>query len=216
MKEYIKLLKLCRYGFRFKLNLACFLIFLGVGILIEIVSKGENMLGGFYIVLCSMYMYQFFISLSLTDMIQSSGLKYKLNVVLPVAANVIFFFIFYSFVALFRYGVIRNNPQMESTMATTILLCALFVIVLYIYTAFAYKYFIVSVFAFCITFAVTMGILGSDPSHFFPNMSYGCAVLIGYAAVLLGGLAEFVIGKLLYKKPLSERAFRGIFKSQID
>ena len=94
MKEYIKLLKLCRYGFRFKLNLACFLIFLGVGILIEIVSKGENMLGGFYIVLCSMYMYQFFISLSLTDMIQSSGLKYKLNAVLPVAANVIFCFIF--------------------------------------------------------------------------------------------------------------------------
>ena len=216
MKEYIKLLKLCKYGFRFKLNLACFLIFLGVGILIEITSKGNNMLGGFYIVICSMYMYQFFISLSLTDFVQSSGLKYKLHVVLPVVANVVFCFILYSFVAGFRFLVLKNNPADESTMVTTILLCALFIIVLYIYTAFAYKYFIVAVVVFCMTFSVAMGVIGTDPSAYCPDISYGCAVLIGYAAVFLGGLAEFIIGKLLYKKPLSERAFRGIFKSQIE
>ena len=36
--------------------------------------------------------------------------------------------------------------------------------------------------------------------------------LLGYIAILAGGAFEILIGELLYKKPLSEFAFRGFFR----
>ena len=216
MKEYIKLIKLCKYGFRFKLNLICFILFFAIGLLLEVTSGGQNVLGSIYIVLCSMYMYQFIISLSLTDMVQSSGLKYKLNVNLPVIANVVFCFIFYTFVVIHRYSIVKAYPSMESNMVTALLVTAVFIIVLFLYTAFAYKYFIISVIMFTITFSITMGIVGYDMSAYDHVLSYKGAVIIGYAAVIIGGALEYIISRTLYNKPLSERAFRGVFKSQID
>ena len=36
--------------------------------------------------------------------------------------------------------------------------------------------------------------------------------LLGYIAIFAGGAFEILIGELLYKKPLSEFAFRGFFR----
>lgn len=36
--------------------------------------------------------------------------------------------------------------------------------------------------------------------------------LLGYIAIFAGGELEILIGELLYKKPLSEFAFRGFFR----
>ena len=36
--------------------------------------------------------------------------------------------------------------------------------------------------------------------------------LLGYIPIFAGGALEILIGELLYKKPLSEFAFRGFFR----
>ena len=44
------------------------------------------------------------------------------------------------------------------------------------------------------------------------NMGLGMIAVLGYVAILSGALIEYAISSLLYRFPLSDFAFRGIFK----
>ena len=59
MKDMIKFLKLCKYSFKFKTNCIFLIIFFIIGVINEVATKGTQYLGGFYIVLTSIYLFQF-------------------------------------------------------------------------------------------------------------------------------------------------------------
>lgn len=42
------------------------------------------------------------------------------------------------------------------------------------------------------------------------NVNLGIMAAFGYAAVILGGVLEYVLSSVLYRKPLSEFALNGI------
>lgn len=44
------------------------------------------------------------------------------------------------------------------------------------------------------------------------NVNLGIMAAFGYAAVILGGVLEYVLSSVLYRKPLSEFALNGIAK----
>lgn len=43
-------------------------------------------------------------------------------------------------------------------------------------------------------------------------INFSVIAVAGYVIIILGGLLEYGIARLLYRKPLSEYAFRGVFK----
>ena len=85
---------------------------------------------------------------------------------------------------------------------------------IFIYAAFVYKYFLASVMVFCFTisFSITsFNIINNIDA--LANITTGQVVASGYIIIVVGTLLQYLICRLLIKKPITQRAFRGIFKN---
>ena len=64
---------LSKYGLKVKLQLGMAAFFFAIGVVVDIVSKGSSYIGGFYIILAGMFIFQCIISMDASTLIQSSG-----------------------------------------------------------------------------------------------------------------------------------------------
>lgn len=213
MKDMINFLKLCKYSFKFKTNVIFLGVFFVIGLINEIVTKGTQYLGGFYIVICSIYMFQFIMSLSMSDMIQSSGIGRRIQLDMPVKLNVFMSVVLYTMLIIYRIIMTGMHPELSRDIAVSLLMIDIMFFILFIYTAFVYKYFIASVVIFCFTFVfVTSGLNIINNLDLFNRLSLTNAIVIGYIVIMIGAILQYLICKLLIRVPISQRAFRGIFK----
>jgi hypothetical protein len=212
MTETMKYLKLCKYSFRFKTNIAFLILFLAIGVINELVTSGTEYLGGFYIVLTSVYMFQFIMSLSMSDMIQASGIGRRIHLDVPVMLNVLLSTVLYTLLVIYRFIMAYLHPEKATQIATSLLMIDIMFFVLFIYTGFVYKYFLASLLVFAFTFVFVVG--GSNFLIGLPGLviTMPMAAIIGYVAILAGAILQYLICKALVNKPISQRAFRGIFK----
>ena len=184
MLKDIKLgFKLLRYGYKLKLNVIM-LVFLAVfGIASDIMSKGTTIIGGVYFMMMSS----------------------------TVINLVIFTFLVVERVILIQYGV-ADKTQLIYTLFTIDVV--LFVV--YLYTSICYKYYVLGFIVFMVlfmgVFTVFSGAAFVPVSNAVFKLGLPVVALLGYIAILAGGAFEILIGELLYKKPLSEFAFRGFFR----
>ena len=213
MKEMMNFIKLCKYSFKFKTNTVFLGVFFVIGLINEIVTKGTQYLGGFYIVICSIYMFQFVMSLSMSDMIQSSGIGRRIQLDIPVKLNVVMSVVLYTALIIFRIIMTGMHPELANEIAVSLLMIDVMFFVLFIYTAFVYKYFLASVLIFCFTFVfITSGLNIINNLELFSNVTLTDAIVGGYIVILIGAILQYLICRLLIRVPISQRAFRGIFK----
>ncbi len=212
MSEMIRFIKLSRYSFKFRTNVIFLLLFFGIGVLNEVVTGGTQYLGAFYIVLSSMYMFQFIMSLAMSDMIQSSGIGRRIHLDIPVKLNLVLSLIFYTLVVVFRLSMSALHPEKAVDIASSLMVIDVMVLIIFIYAAVVFKYFLSSIIAFCLLFSCVIGgtrIIMTLPGVF---VTMKAAVITGYAAILIGSAMQYLICRTLLKKPIAQRAFRGIFK----
>ena len=213
MKDMINFLKLCKYSFKFKTNVIFLGVFFVIGLINEIVTKGTQYLGGFYIVICSIYMFQFIMSLSMSDMIQSSGIGRRIQLDMPVKLNVFMSVVLYTLLIIYRIIMTGMHPELSRDIAVSLFMIDVMFFLLFIYTAFVYKYFLASVLVFCFTFVfVISGLNIINNLDLFNRLSLTDAIVIGYIVILIGAILQYLICRLLIRVPISQRAFRGIFK----
>ena len=212
MTETLMFLKLCKYSFKYKTNMVFLLFFLIIGVINEAVTQGTQYLGAFYIVLCSIYVFQFIMSLAMSDMIQSSGIGRRIHVDIPVKLNMVMSLVLYTLVVVFRLIMAAMHPEKAKAIAASLLMIDIMFLVLFIYTAFVYKYFLVSILTFCFTFGFV--IAGFNIILQLPDViiTMKVAIIAGYSVILIGAALQYMICVILAKKPISQRAFRGIFK----
>ena len=212
MAETFKYLKLCKYSFKFKTNIAFLILFFAIGVINELVTSGTEYLGGFYIVLTGIYMFQFIMSLSMSDMIQSSGIGRKIHLDVPVTLNVMLSIVLYTLLVAYRLCMAHLHPEKAPRIATSLLMIDVMFFVLFIYTGFVYKYFLVTILIFAFTFAFVL--TGSNILMRIPGLviTMPVAVIAGYAAIFFGAILQYIICRALVNIPISQRAFRGIFK----
>ena len=208
--------KLLKYSYKCKMNLILLALFTVIGLVIEISSHGTNMLGGFYFMLSGMYAYQMIVSMDISGMVQSSAMKKRLQISMPVFVSTVIYIILYTVLVIERIILVHVNPQDKDMLMFTLFTIVMMLFIMFIFSAICYKYFVAG---FIIFFALLIGtVLVLDEVcmrggyEFICNMGFGTFIIIGYAVILAGGAIEYLIGKLLYRKPLSEFAFRGIFK----
>ena len=212
MTETFKYLKLCKYSFKFKTNMIFLILFFAIGVINEVVTGGTEYLGGFYIVLTSIYMFQFIMSLSMSDMIQASGIGRKIHLDVPVMLNVMLSTVLYTLLVVYRLCMAKMHPENATQIATSLMTIDIMFFVLFIYTGFVYKFFLASVLVFAFTFAFVIG--GANLLRFIPGLqiTMPLAIITGYAAIVFGAILQYLICRALVDKPISQRAFRGIFK----
>lgn len=207
---------LCRYGFSFKSNVAGALIFMILGIVMQ-GFQGNTMsfLGSVYIVLSVVFMYQLICSVSISTMVQTSGYKKQLQTLIPTMTCVPFMMIMYT-VSVVMYLFMKTGNEQYAV--ENLLMTAIFVFIMQVYTGVAYKYFVVSmcvmmvtIYAFMFNSDRIMEKLMSILSSLSLN-SFGAVIVIGYVAIVVGGVLEYLLSCLFYKKPLSKMAFGAALK----
>lgn len=208
--------QLMKYGYKIKMNVIMMVVILALGIVAEISSKGTSFLGGFYLMMTGMFAYQLIMSMDISEMVQSSAAKRKLQVGLPVVASTVVYLASYTFLLVERVILIYQNPQSKEELLYTLFTILLIMITVYIFSSICYKYFVAGFILFLILFiAVDTGAVilwNNGIGAWLCQIGLGWLAVLGYAVVLLGGGIEYLLGSLLYRKPLSEFAFRGIFK----
>lgn len=192
------------------------LVILVIGIIVEITSEGTSFLGGFYLMMTGMFAYQLIMSMDISEMVQTSAMKRRLQVELPVVASTVVYLAAYTFLLVERVILIYQNPQGKEEALYTLFTIVLMMVTIYIFTAICYKYFVAGFILFLILFiGVDTGAVilwNNGIGAWLCQIGLGWLAVLGYAVVLLGGGIEYLLGSLLYRKPLSEFAFRGIFK----
>ena len=205
-----------KYGYKIKMNVIMMVVILAFGIVAEISSKGTSFLGGFYLMMTGMFAYQLIMSMDISEMVQSSAAKRKLQVGLPVVASTVVYLASYTFLLVERVILIHQNPQSKEELLYTLFTILLIMITVYIFSSICYKYFVAGFILFLISFiGVDTGAVilwNNGIGAWLCQIGLGWLAVLGYAVVLLGGGIEYLLGSLLYRKPLSEFAFRGIFK----
>ena len=69
------------------------ILFTAIGFAVELSSHGTNMLGGFYFMLTGMFAYQMIIYMNASDYVQSSAMKRKLEVGMPVIVSTVVYLV---------------------------------------------------------------------------------------------------------------------------
>lgn len=204
------------YSYQLKYNLIVCAIILIVGFVVEYVTKGTNVIGAFYMTLLGMYSYQFIVSMTLSEFIQTTPYKYKLQVTIPSLCSFVIYMITYTLVIIEKHFMMAANPNRYEDYVMGICMLIVFLGCSFIFTAVMYKYF----YAGMILFIVMIMFFSSGFSFFwYTGLSevmckIGATNLLiaGYFVVMLGCLCQYFVSKALYRVSLSERAFKNMFK----
>ena len=111
MKDLILGFKLLRYGYKLKTNVMMLILFTAIGFVVELSSHGTNMLGGFYFMLTGMFAYQMIIYMNASDYVQSSVMKRKLEVGMPVIVSTVVYLVLFTILVAEKYILIRMYPE---------------------------------------------------------------------------------------------------------
>ena len=111
MKDLILGFKLLRYGYKLKTNVMMLILFTAIGFLVELSSHGTNILGGFYFMLTGMFAYQMIIYMNASDYVQSSVMKRKLEVGMPVIVSTVVYLVLFTILVAEKYILIRMYPE---------------------------------------------------------------------------------------------------------
>ena len=208
MLKDIKLgFKLLRYGYKLKLNVIMFVFFAVIGIASDIMSKGTSIIGGVYFMMCGMFTFQLIMSMDVSELIQSTSLKKKLQIYIPVMSSTVI-----NLVVILIQNSVADKKQLIFTLFTL----DVELLTVYLYTSICYKYYVLGFIVFMVlfmgVFTVFSGAAFVPVSNAVFKLGLPVVALLGYIAIFAGGALEILIGELLYKKPLSEFAFRGFFR----
>ena len=208
--------QLLKYSYRLNSNIMISGAILLIGVLVEILSKGTSLIGGVYFMLAGMFVYQLILSMDISQMIQSTGMKKRLQLTIPVIVSTLVYMGIYTFLVIERAVLIHLGVADRDVLMYTLFNIIAVIFTMFLFTSICYKYYVAGLIVFLATFLVSFSGLqmgsGSDFAAFICNMNYGVFVILGYAVILFGAALEYFIGKLLYRKPLSEFAFRGMFR----
>ena len=217
MLKDIKLgFKLLRYGYKLKLNIFLLAFFAIFGIVSDIMSKGTSIIGGIYIMMCGMFTFQLIMSMDVSEFIQSTSLKKKLQIYIPVLSSTVINLVVFTFLVIERVILIQNSVADEKQLIFTLFTLDVVLLAVYLYTSICYKYFVFGFIVFMVLFmsifTVLSGVAFVPVSNAVFKLGLPVVALLGYIVIFVGGALEILIGELLYKKPLSEFAFRGFFR----
>ena len=166
--------------------------------------------------LTGMFAYQMIVYMNASDYVQSSAMKRKLEVGMPVIVSTVVYLVMLTILIAEKHILIRMYPENTENYQDTLfmIICILFGAM--IFCGVCYKYFVASFIVFMLVIITCMSIVSSWLCHHHISevISLGIVKLavLGYTAILLGGVIEYLISSLLYRKQLSEYAMSGLSK----
>lgn len=206
--------KIIKYGMKVKTQCAFALLFLIIGFTIEVFSKAGTVLGGFYIVLSAVFVMQLVMSLDMSNWVQTSPYKKKLQTKLPILVCIPTFTFSYLLDAAIRLyflhfdSAVAQDIQMQIQIKSSFADIIGMLFLTNIYFGICYKYFVLGLLSLIIFMVPALILL--QTRHVFEwliNVPFGGIFAIGYFLILFSLYLAFLLTKCFYKKVLSKYAF---------
>lgn len=217
MKDLILGFKLLKYSYRCRTNVIMLVVITAIGLYMEIISKGTQMLGGFYFMLTGMFAYQMMVYMDASHYVQSSIMKRKLQVVIPVMLSTFVYAVIFTLLIVEKLILIKVYPENASIICNSLFQIEILLFLSMIFCGTCYKYFFISFIVFMVVALTTISRMSSalmvrDVTELL-GIGLGGLAVVGYVLIILGGIAEYILSSALYKKDLSELAMNGLIKS---
>ena len=208
--------KLVIYGYKLIENIFMVVIFTAIGLFVEIQSKGTSIIGGLYFMLVGMFAYQLIMSVDVSEYIQTSAMKRKLQLTIPVITSTALYLFIFTFIIIEKCILINMYPENQKMLIMSLVQLELFMLIVFAFSSICYKYFLLGFLLFIVLdFAVIIisSFLFNTP--FAPtvlSIPFGVFAVTCYLVIFIGAVLEYIIGSKLYNKPLSQFAFKGLLK----
>ncbi|MCR5654800.1 MAG: hypothetical protein K6G07_04100 [Lachnospiraceae bacterium] len=211
MSDFKKAYQLVKFGISIKKQFGFAIFFALIGIVVEIATKGTQIVGSFYIILSGMFIFQTIISSDVSTLVQSSPHKRRIQVLYPLMATLPWVYLTLTIVSFVHAYFASHSADGYATQCNMMLILGVLMFILFVYFGVAYKFFMASMVMMLATvYTTTYLMLGME--KLFPELmtNFGLCVLIAYGLTTLGAVLCYVLMNVLYKKPLSKWAFRGM------
>ena len=229
MKDIIICFRLIKYGLQFKLMCILGAAFFGLGILFEIQGMGTSNLGGLYMSLAGLYIFQLAFTPSIAKLVQTSPYKKKIQTLGTAALSTICCLVTFTVLVVIRV-LKAGSPDFADegidliTHYSALVYSALVVAVLLVYIAFSFKMYLTSLIL-CITVVLVFMFVGlnEEKSPFIKLtellMSEGDSplklILASYGIIIAGGIICYLTSCLLYKHELSSLAVKNAMRQSL-
>jgi hypothetical protein len=233
MSDFKRAVSLIKYGIKPKLTIGSALVMFVVGLAFEIVQNlffpevfydpqnGAAMMfpiGGLFMAIIPMYFPQVLMGLNLAGYVSSSGFSKKMLYDIPVRVYCVMTMFSYTVVVLLRLAVMHSHPEYEIFMKMGVIELAIIMLVINIYTATVFKYYIISIIIFLVCYlGIYFPMVGVGPDITkilmdLCNKPFGVMVAVGYAIVAISLVIYVAISRALFRVPVSPKIFRTYFK----
>lgn len=207
-------MKMLRYGSGLVGMMVCCGIFLLLGLAMNIWFTALGIMGSpgdLLLMLVAMFPVQVIYSLSISNLVQSSPAKKRMQTSVPATVNCFNTIILYLLNALCKFIVITGHPELIGTVCVEMVMLTGFVVLIALYIAVGYKYFLASIIAGIIVYIFTiirLNVINKIPSEIFGSSigSFVLVLVIGLVIIVLGGFAQYGLSLLVYKAPMSKYA----------
>lgn len=197
-------LKLLKYSFNFKLNVISGAIFFTISI-VWCFLPNLAQLTPMYLTLIGLQIQQMLISLQFSDMVLSSPRKREIQISVAVTAGVLgslFSYALTSGVIFFCYKIgVREEPQFG-----ILILCGVLLLECMVYEVLWQKMGTVAVIIFILMFFGSVLWFLSLGNQVLREISFGTAVGIGLAEILLGAVLQYLTARLTYRLPVKNNS----------
>ena len=209
MRQLKLAMKMIKYSYGIKMNLTAMVLVGGIGIALEIATGGNNMrflsTAVFFLALLPMFGVQIWYSMNSCELLLSSPWKKAADTSIPTLISVCGMLVMYTLVAALT--VVRGGAGDAMQMFSLLWMAAsAFLIMLLCGSCF--KYFITSMIVFFLLYfgGSMVTIFYVQMSAFVLRLSAAAVIAIGYALILAGGLGQYLLSCLFYKKNVSKLA----------
>ena len=209
--------KLMSYGTNLQLQLVCFVIIGFIGLSWEffqaafdnihnVVSFCGGDLGGFFLMLSGTFLAQFVLASMRSTLIQTSPYKKIMHTGIAPFYNFLGCAIGFTICAVSHIVMYVRFPQEQKVIEARLLLVAFWGTIIMVYGAIAFKYYVLSIASIYVCMLVGIQFEVSGLVSKMPG-NLPLVILCGYVMIMIGGVIQMALSKLIYKKELSEFAF---------
>ncbi len=210
-------LKSLEYAYGITSNFILMIIFGLMGLVFYIIGPGihNTFMGGYMLMCTAILPTQMVYSLSMSNIVQSSPMKKKMQTTIPAAFTCGNLMIMYLINAVIRGIMVWAHPETALAAGKEVLLLALVIMMMSVYLALAFKYFMVSIIMFiAVYFSIFRGMNAIVLDWFESGAAvYMAMIILGLAFVAVGGIAQYLCSLLVYKVPMSKMAQASLIKN---
>ena len=220
-----------KYSMALKMNVTLMIAFAVLGIAYEVITVfsmlGESASGGitnyngiWMLAISPVYSIQLMYGVSLSGLVQSSSAKKGLLVYAATAFKTVMEIICFAILAVTRYFCFKNAVVPRHEILFGLIFFGLFSMFISLYTVIIYRYvtigYVVMLPIIIIVMLIPMFMhtksVALNPAMIMTRLpfgnSYAGSLAVGAAVVVIDIVLFYVLSLLLYKVPLSERAFK--------